>query len=269
MRTCGRSAPRGRRTHRHANCRGYEEWKWGCWSGQARSSAKPSAPVNPQEFAEAVIDEAAFRKLLLSGCFAPHFRKILAIRRRRAKPEVANHDNFDPAITSVAVGFCYEIISHASPELNIEYGRPRSQGDPQRRAGCGAPRRAGGEIGKAIMEGTPYRTLWDFLRTLAQQLPRTSPRRVLASGPALRCSSKSISSWSNRGEPPRRCPGMALGQLHDLRLGGLAHRLLARLADEPIELRFGLRSISWRSFTIQLACLISSGIVARIWSRMS
>ncbi len=28
-------------------------------------------------------------------------------------------------------------------------------------------------------------------------------------------------------------------------------------------------SISWRSLTIQRACLISSGIVERIWSRMS
>jgi hypothetical protein len=33
--------------------------------------------------------------------------------------------------------------------------------------------------------------------------------------------------------------------------------------------RFASASISWRSFTIQRACLISSGIVARIWSRMS
>ena len=33
--------------------------------------------------------------------------------------------------------------------------------------------------------------------------------------------------------------------------------------------RFASASISWRSLTIQRACLISSGIVARIWSRMS
>ena len=33
--------------------------------------------------------------------------------------------------------------------------------------------------------------------------------------------------------------------------------------------RLASASISWRSFTIQRACLISSGIVARIWSRMS
>src|SRR5829696_8343916 len=33
--------------------------------------------------------------------------------------------------------------------------------------------------------------------------------------------------------------------------------------------RLASASISWRSLTIQRACLISSGIVARIWSRMS
>src|SRR5215218_9498087 len=33
--------------------------------------------------------------------------------------------------------------------------------------------------------------------------------------------------------------------------------------------RLASANISWRSLTIQRACLISSGIVARIWSRMS
>ena len=44
---------------------------------------------------------------------------------------------------------------------------------------------------------------------------------------------------------------------------------MSGLVPDRVASRFASASISWRSFTIQRACLISSGIVARIWSRMS
>jgi hypothetical protein len=61
----------------------------------------------------------------------------------------------------------------------------------------------------------------------------------------------------------------ALGLAGDLLVGDQRVLLLARLLDDPLGLPLGLASISWRSLTIQRACLISSGIVARIWSSRS
>ena len=63
--------------------------------------------------------------------------------------------------------------------------------------------------------------------------------------------------------------GGALGLLGDLFLGDqLVLRSRASLMIRSAS-RLASASISCRSLTIQRACLISSGIVARIWSRMS
>ena len=63
--------------------------------------------------------------------------------------------------------------------------------------------------------------------------------------------------------------GGALGLLDDLLLAtSWSWRSRASLTIRSAS-RLASASISWRSLTIQRACLISSGIVARIWSRMS
>jgi hypothetical protein len=141
--------------------------------------------VNPQNLAESIIDEAAFRELLLSGRFAPHFRKILAILRRRAKPEIANDDNFDHAITSVAVGFCYEYYRAClpGPEHRIRQAAAAKATLNAARVAARHAERAAKSARQLWDTFDP--TLWDFLRTLAELLPRTSPRRVLVSDPGF------------------------------------------------------------------------------------